>query len=140
MSCSTFKTLNISFVAPSIAPANGYIIRWRIVGDTTWNAPANQYGNPIQVANIPSCYNIEGFIQADCGNGNTGNPVNFAITSSSSACWQFTLQSTANYTYTPCGSNIPQTITNTSGSPQTICAIDGTVSGGSYSRTVSCNV
>lgn len=137
--CQTYKTLNIAFAPPAIPPANGYKVKWRIVGDTNWTTPANQYSTPIQIASVPNCFNIEGTIQADCGNGNLGNPVTFAITSSATTCHQYLLTDSATYQYIPCGSFTPVSIQNTSGSPNNVCALDGSITGGAYSNTnVAC--
>lgn len=138
MACSTFKTLQVSFVAPPITPANGYLVKWRVVGETLWNE-VTQYGNPVTIAGVPACFNIEGTIQANCGNGNLGQPINFAAQGGTSTCYTFSLLNTGNYTYVPCG-QVDQTVTvaNNANSPTTICAKDGTVSGGSFTRTVQC--
>jgi hypothetical protein len=140
MACSTFKTLQVSFVAPQIAPANGYLVKWRVVGDTTWNE-VTQYGNPVTIAGVPACFNIEGTIQANCGNGNLGQPINFAAQGGTTTCYTFTFQNTGNYTYIPCG-EVDETVTvqNQAGSPTTVCAKDGTVFGGAYTRTTQCTV
>jgi hypothetical protein len=140
MSCSTFKTLQVSFAAPEITPANGYLVKWRAVGATTWNE-VTQFGNPVTIAGVPACFNIEGTIQANCGNGNLGQPINFAATGGTTVCYSFTLNNTGNYTYIPCG-EVDQTITvsNNANSPTQICAKDGTVTGGSFTRTVQCTV
>jgi hypothetical protein len=138
MSCSTFKTLQVSFTTPQIPPANGYLVKWRVVGASTWNE-VTQYGNPVTIAGVPACFNIEGTIQANCGNGNIGQPINFAAQGGTTTCYLFTLQNTGNYTYIPCG-QVDQTVTvsNNANSPTQICAKDGTVTGGSFTRTVQC--
>lgn len=140
MSCSTFKTLQVSFQTPAIAPANGYLVKWRIVGETAWNE-VTQYGNPVTIAGVPACFNIEGTIQANCGNGNLGNPINFSAVGGTTVCYQFTLLNTGNYTYVPCG-QVDQTVTvsNNANSPTQVCAKDGTVFGGGYTRTVQCSI
>lgn len=132
--CNTYKTLNIAFVPSIIPPSNGYKVKWRIVGDTNWTTPPNQYSTPIQIASVPNCFNIEGTIQADCGGGNLGNPVSFAITGVPTSCHQYELLDSANYTYTPCGSSESVTITNNFSEPTTVCALDGSVLGGSYTN------
>lgn len=140
MSCSTFKTLQVSFAAPAIAPANGYLVKWRAVGETAWNQ-VTQFGNPVVISGVPACFNIEGTIQADCGNGSLGLPINFSATGGTAVCYNFTLLNTGNYTYVPCG-EVDQTITvsNNSNSPTSVCAKDGTVVGGSFTRTTQCTV
>lgn len=130
-SCSTTTTLQVAFTQPTIPPANGYIVKWRPVGTTEWNT-VNQNQNPISIAGVPTCFNIEGTIQANCGGGNLGTVVSFAVSSTSSNCRSIQLLQTAAYTYVPCSSNIAVTVNNTSGSPTTVCAKDGTVTGGTF--------
>lgn len=136
--CATYKTLQVSFTEPDIPPANGYVVKWRVVGETNWNT-VNQNQNPIQIAGVPACFNIEGTIQANCGNGNLGNIINFAVTGTTQVCYNFQLLNTASYTYVPCGQSSPVNVNNVSGSPQTVCAIDGTVTGGTFTRLTQCN-
>lgn len=130
-SCSTFKTLQIAFAEPAVAPASGYIVKWRPVGTIEWNT-VNQNQNPVTIAGVPACFNIEGTIQANCGGGNLGNTVSFAVSSSSSTCRSIRLLDTGAYTYVPCNSSQATTVNNQSGSPTTVCAKDGTVSGGTF--------
>ena len=137
--CGTLKTLSVSFSPPAIPPANGYKVRWRIAGDVWINVP-NQYNNPITIAGVPACFNLEVGIQADCGNGNTGPEIIAGVTGSVTTCYQFILLDTANYTYVPCGSTTPVTVTSNSATPVEVCAVDGTVTGGSFTRTVACIV
>lgn len=129
--CSTFRTLQVSFAEPLIPPANGYLVRWRPVGTTTWNT-VTQTQNPITIAGVPACFNIEGTIQADCGGGNLGSLVNFAVTSASAECRNIRLLDTAAYTYVPCNSAQAVTVNNMANSPTTVCAQDGTVQGGTF--------
>lgn len=140
--CNSFKTLTLTYTSPSIEPQNGYVVKWRIAGSgAAYTTEPNKYGNPIYISNIPSCYNIEGTIQADCGSGSLSNPVSFAITSSSAACYSFELLDTATYSYTACGASQSSSVYNNASNTQvqrTICAQDGTVSGGRYIRGNAC--
>jgi len=136
--CSTYKTLEISFNSPSIPPANGYIVKWRVVGQTNWNT-VYQNQNPITIANVPACFNIEGTIQANCGNGNLGAEIIFAVSGATTVCYNFQLLDTGLYVYVPCGGAGSVNVNNVSSSPQTVCAIDGSVTGGSYTRTSECS-
>jgi hypothetical protein len=130
-SCSTFRTLQVSFASPTIPPANGYVVKWRPVGTTEWNT-VNQNQNPVTIAGVPGCFNIEGTIQANCGGGNLGSPVSFAVSSSSAECRSIRLLDTGAYTYVPCNSSQPGNVNNFANSPTTVCAQDGTVSGGTF--------
>jgi len=128
--CSILRTLTIMISSPpTIPPANGYTVKWRVVGTTTWNVVSNLYGSTLQIPAVPACYNIEGTVQADCAGGGSSNPTTFAVTGNVSSCESFTLESVGVYTYTPCGatSGIPINVTTP---PQTICAIVGTVVSG----------
>jgi hypothetical protein len=128
--CSTFKTLQISFTAPIVPPANGYIIKWRPVGTTDWNF-VYQNQNPIVIAGVPSCYNIEGSVRADCGDGNLGNEVVFAVSSTANGCKSYILNDNGTYSYVPCGQVEPVDINNLASSPTAVCAVEGTVTSSS---------
>lgn len=129
--CSTFRSLQVAFTEPTIPPSNGYVVKWRPVGTLTWNT-VTQNQNPVIIAGVPTCFSIEGTIQADCGSGNLGNPVVFAVTSSSSECRTFRLLETATYTYVSCTSGNTISVSNNSSTPSTVCALDGTVLGGQF--------
>ena len=137
--CSTFKTLQVSFTAPTIAPANGYVVKWRVVGETNWNT-VYQNQNPVTIAGVPACFNIEGTIQADCGGGNLGNAIVFSVSGQTQQCFTFLLLNTGIYTYVPCGQSAPMEVNNSTSAPQSVCAIDGSVTGGPFTRLTSCNI
>lgn len=137
--CVTYKTVYVAYTAPDIAPLYGYKVKWRLAGETTWNAVANQYNNPISIANIPACNNLEVSVQADCGNGSVGQEIIVAIPGNSTTCYTFILTDVATYSYTPCGGTSVSTVNNTSAeSPLSICAKDGSVSGGAFTRSGTC--
>lgn len=137
--CSTTKTLVINYTSASnILPAGGYTIQWRAVGHTTWNTVANKTTNPITIPNVPTCYSIEGKILADCGTGELNVLETFGVTGVSTSCVTYRLLDSGDYTYTPCNSFQPMSIYNNSGSPQAVCAIEGTVSGGQFTYLSAC--
>jgi hypothetical protein len=141
MSCSTYRTLSIRYDEPEIAPANGYVIKWRIAGDLAYTTVSSLYGNPLQITNIPTCYNIEGTVQADCGSGNLGTPVNFAVSATAIGCYTFELLESRTYTYTPCnqsGSVSRYNDVSYTLEQRTVCAVDGSVTGGNFTRGTSC--
>lgn len=68
MACPILKTLQISFTAPNPVPDNGYRVKWRVVGTTTYTTATGPFVNsPITLNNIPSCENVEGTVEAVCG-------------------------------------------------------------------------
>lgn len=76
--CTTFKSLTINFTAPDIAPAEGYLVKWRVVGAANYTTVTpNPQNTPVIIPSVPSCSNIEGTIQTACGNGNFGSPLQF---------------------------------------------------------------
>ena len=80
-------------------------------------------------------------LQVDCGGGNFGSPIVFAISSSSNVCRQVTLLQTAVYYYVACNSFEQVQIINNAATPQTICIKDGTLSGGTFTDlNTSCNI
>lgn len=140
MSCSTYKTIQVDFTEPEIKPLNGYLIKWRVQGTSDWVQLPNQFGTPIFIPSVPICQNIEGTISADCGSGNFGNPMTFGVSAEIGTCYSFQLLQDAQYSFLPCGQNSEaQFVQNIASTPTTICATDGTVSGGHYSRLGTCN-
>lgn len=137
--CATYKTLFIVFTTPEIPPYNGYKVKWKVATDTTWTVEPNQFNNPISIPNVPACNSLQVSIQADCGNGSTGQEIIVAVPGVNSTCYSFTLNDLGTYTYTACGSSTPSTVVNSSTtSPTVVCAVDGSVSGGSFTRGNQC--
>lgn len=68
MACPVLKTLSVSFTAPSPIPANGYRVKWRVVGTSTYTTAVGPFvSSPALVTNVPACENVEGTIEAVCG-------------------------------------------------------------------------
>ena len=138
--CSSLKTLTIQYNTSSIMPDGGYTVQWRVVGDEVWYTEANKKANPIVIAGVPSCYPLEVRLMVDCGSGLEIVETFGVSGSGSSSCYTYELLSAAQYTYTPCGSTNSVTVYNSSDSQltQSICAIDGTVTGGNFTRIGQC--
>lgn len=141
--CSTLKTLTIQYSTESIMPNLGYTVQWRAVGTETWYTEANKKANPIVISGVPTCYPLEVRLMVDCGTGLQTVETFGVQGSGTSTCYTFSLLDTAEYTYTPCGTTSSRTIYNNSNIgigvvSQTICAVDGSVSGGGYSRGTEC--
>lgn len=137
--CSSTKTLVINYTsATNILPAGGYTIQWRVVGSSIWNTVSNKTTNPITIPNVPTCYSIEGKILADCGTGELNELETFGVTGISTSCASYRLVDDGNYTYTRCGDLQSVSIYNVSGAPQSICAVEGSVSGGQFTHLGSC--
>lgn len=141
MACNSYKTLQVEFIEPAVPPANGYLVKWRPVGTSSWNQLSTLNGSPIYIPNVPICQNLEGTIQADCGSGNFGPVINFAVTAEQGECYTFVLLEDATYSYIPCAGSEELTIAIAASAPieqRTICALNGSVSGGSFTRTTIC--
>lgn len=68
MPCPLVKTLQITFTAPTTPPDNGYRVKWREVGASTYTTVVGTFvGSPISVQNIPACTDVEGTVEAVCG-------------------------------------------------------------------------
>jgi hypothetical protein len=141
--CNSLKTLTIEYSTSSIMPSSGYTIQWRVVGDEVWYTEPNKRANPIVISGVPSCFPLEVKLLVDCGNGLEVVETFGVQGSGSSLCYEFELLDTAQYSYTPCGGSTPVSIYNTAGLGveslvQTVCAIDGSVTGGRYTRSEQC--
>jgi hypothetical protein len=140
--CNTLKTLTIDYTTSSIMPNGGYTVQWRVVGDEVWHTEPNKRANPIVISGVPSCYPLEVRMMVDCGSG-LQVVETFGVQGSGSAtCYTFELLDSAQYTYTPCGTANSVTIYNNAniGSEvaQNICAVDGSISGGRFTRMDQC--
>ena len=139
--CNTLKTLTIDYSTTSITPSGGYTVQWRAVGDDVWHTEPNKRANPIVISGVPSCYPLEVKLLVDCGTGLQTVETFGVAGSGSSSCYNFKLLDTAEYTYTPCGSTSVNNVYNNidfQNTGQTICAVDGSVSGGTYTRLEQC--
>jgi len=126
--CDKYRVLTLQFAPPTIEPLNGYLVKWRAVGNTTWNTVENVITNPILIPNVPACYAIEGTIQADCGNGNLGKISSFAVSAAAKSCFLYTLGTNGTtYTYTSCSTNDSVSVTVGS-TGVTVAAYEGTIS------------
>lgn len=68
MACPVTKTLQIAFTPPSPAPTNGYRIKYRVVGTSTYTTAVGPFtSSPVSILNVPSCENVEGTIESICG-------------------------------------------------------------------------
>jgi len=138
--CSSYKTITIILQAPDVAPANGYSVRWRVVGSTIWNDYPVQYGTTISVIGVPACYNIEVGIKANC-DGGAGTEVFTLVQGTNSNCYVYTLNDNTIYSYTPCGADTPVSIEMNSlmtGASRQVCAREGTITGGGFTQSVLC--
>ena len=137
--CSTFKTLVIDYTTSSLLPSDGYTVQWRAVGSDIWFTENNKKANPISIPGVPNCYPLEVRLLADCGSGLTVVETFGVSSGTADACYTHILLDDASYTYMPCdGRTDLITIYNISGSPQTICAVEGSVVGGSFTRQQIC--
>ena len=126
--CDKYRVLSLSFAPPEIEPANGYNVQWRPVGTTEWNTVVGILNNPILIPNVPACYNIEGTIQANCGDGNYGKTSYFAVSGSVKTCFLYALAGAGTtYTYTSCSNNQSTSVT-VSTTSITISAYEGSIS------------
>lgn len=127
--CDKYRVLSLSFAPPEVEPSNGYNVQWRAVGNTEWNTVVGIINNPILIPNVPACYNIEGTIQANCGDGNYGKTSYFAVSGSVKTCFLYSLATNGTtYTYTSCSTNQPTSVTVGSSGAVTISAYEGSIS------------
>jgi hypothetical protein len=72
--------LILSFVPSDPAPINGYVVKYRKVGDTSWTTLSPQpTSSPITIPGVDQLFAYEGTIQSDCSNGFLSHTVPFRI-------------------------------------------------------------
>jgi len=65
-------TLTIDFTVPSPVPINGFIVKYRAVGTSTYTTVSpNPTSSPVVITGINSGTKYEGTIKSDCGNSST---------------------------------------------------------------------
>lgn len=73
-------TLTVDFVEPTPAPVNGYVVKYRKVGETVWSmVTPNPTSSPVVISDLDNT-SYEGTVRSDCGSGITGLEVAFAVT------------------------------------------------------------
>lgn len=111
MACTKFKSIQVEFTEPEIKPANGYIVKWRIVGTTDYTTlTPNPKGSPVVIPNVPACVNVEGTVATSCDSG-IGSTMSFVASTGSEIppCSYYTLtepigsNALSIYRYIPCG-------------------------------------
>jgi hypothetical protein len=126
--CDKYRVLTLNYAPPTIEPDNGYIVQWRPVGGTVWNTVEGVFNNPILIPNVPACYNIEGTIQANCGDGNLGKASYFAVSGAVKTCFLYSLGTNGTtYTYTSCSTNQATTVA-VGTTAVTVSAYEGSIS------------
>lgn len=75
------NTITITFTPCTPAPASGYTIRYRPVGDVAYRTVLNVFGSPAVIVdnNDPLGTEYEGFLQSDCGGGKLGPEVPWSV-------------------------------------------------------------
>jgi len=136
--CTRLGGLQINVVLPagSVAPANDYRGRWRVMdnpnGEWTY---FSRKSNPITLSQVPLCSLIEGYVQADCGDGNFGREIPFFAQGIADVCKLYRLTQSAQYNWRICNSSQGGSMMNSIGlgsQGATICAAANTITGGTF--------
>jgi hypothetical protein len=80
--CPITKSLQVAFTGSSPAPANGYIVKWRIdgSGDPYTQVYPNPTSSPVTITGVPACEDIEVVMQAQCANSEVSAPQTIVAT------------------------------------------------------------
>ena len=78
MACPITRSLVLNFTPPIPAPANGYRVKWRVVGTPTYTTATGSFtSSPITLTGLPACDNIEGTIESSCSVTSFSAPATF---------------------------------------------------------------
>lgn len=73
-------TLTISFTSPSPAPANGFLVKYRKAGDSTYTqVTPNSTTSPVVISGVDGTSAYEGFIQSLCTGSLASDNVQFSV-------------------------------------------------------------
>lgn len=94
--CTQYKDYNLVFTLPTVQPANGYLLRWKVsTRQSGWDFEQriDKLLTGIIPIRVPECFNIIGELLLYCSVDSIGNPV-YSIPK------EFTILATATYTAT----------------------------------------
>lgn len=73
-------SITITFTPPEPPAINGYLVKYRKVGDANYSTVVpNQTTSPIVINNVNNAFSYEGTIQSDCSNGVLSTPITFLV-------------------------------------------------------------
>lgn len=79
MACPVTRNITINFNPVSPAPANGYRVRWRTVGSTSYIIAGTFTTSPAVLQGIPLCSAVEGTIESSCGSNSYSSSTNWSV-------------------------------------------------------------
>jgi hypothetical protein len=72
--------LTITFTPPSPAPLCGYVVKYRLMGETEWiTVSPNPTSSPVVITGLDEEATYEGTIQGDCCNGELSPEIPFVV-------------------------------------------------------------
>jgi hypothetical protein len=83
LTCTSTRSISVSFTAASPAPANGYIVKWKKVSEPISSfvqVIPNPTASPVTINNVPACDDIDVVVQASCGPGFSSQEVTAVAT------------------------------------------------------------
>lgn len=79
--CTTVRDVIVTFNAANPAPANGYIVKWKLASDSLYTTVSpNPTASPVTIYSVPSCQNIDVSVESQCGPGFQSQPVTTTVT------------------------------------------------------------
>lgn len=65
--CNVLRNITLTFTPPAVAPASGYRVRWRVVGNPTFEIyPTIYYSSPIVLEGFALCNSLEVCVELAC--------------------------------------------------------------------------
>lgn len=78
LTCTSTRSVSVSFTPANPAPANGYIVKWKKASQPTSSyvqVLPNPTSSPVVIPNVSACEDINVIVQASCGPGFTSQEV-----------------------------------------------------------------
>lgn len=72
LTCTSTRSISVSFNEANPAPVNGYIVKWKQASEPTSSfaqVVPNPTTSPVIISNVPACEDIDVVVQAACGPG-----------------------------------------------------------------------
>lgn len=100
VTCNVYRNVTLTFTPPAVTPANGYRVKWRVVGNTTYEIyPTTFTSSPILIEGVQLCNAIEFCIEVSCAPNTYGPLICIVVPPQNQYCVSYT--SVAGYEQAP---------------------------------------
>lgn len=105
VTCTTYRNVTLTFTPPAVVPSQGYRVKWRVVGNPTYEVyPTLFPSSPILIEGVQLCNSIEFCIEVSCAPNVYGPLICIVVPPQNEYCVSFTSE-TGTEPSTECSDN-----------------------------------